>query len=379
MVKQYRRILFLLTIHILFVNCATPYEYTVTDLVKPVAELNQLLIASEFHDYFFYTQNNDLARILYEYFIYKTDNFTKGQFVTLRITNYRTDRQSIVKRGYLGTDDQGYEIWLFQMELYHQKQLFEVQSHASGIPIRFRFLDSSTGNYYEKIPLTAQTFARDVERLGEENFLEILNRGKGELLSRQRTELFNWPVNLGLETIETEAGRFKAVHFHDHFKGNGEADYWINLKVPGSLLKIVYRDAEGNKVSEIELIQIDKRSTLKILENEIRIQPPYDRGVPGLDGVAHSEGSVSNPVEIRAGEKYYGSVGEGGTSYYSINVDDVSELRILVKNIHGYVLLHNYEGDPFFRKEKERLFTNSLSIDYLPIYNQGGSSYQTTR
>ena len=348
-------------------------EYTIHDLIEPIAALNQLLLSMDYFDSFFYTDNGDFARILYEYFIYDQNNFREFQYIKLRFHNFKRDEQGYIEKSLSRIDSQGQQIWMFTIVLNNKIQVFEVTTHSTGIPLKFQFKDRGTGDFYEKIPLTAKVFFEDLETLGEENFMEILRAGKNRLIEQRSKELFNNPIELGMEVLDTEPGRIGTIHYSDSFKDKGEVDYWINSKVPGSIVRIVYKDGLGNIVSEIELINIKNDFKNEINDDLISRQPPYDRGVPGLTSEAVSEGSVNNPVQLDQDKRHYGSVGLNNQSFYSLLIENPAQVHVVVKNVFGRIKVDYYGKDNSF----QNVGTDILEIESssFSFYTEGDSTY----
>jgi len=341
-------------------------EYAITDLVRPVASLDLLLLSTDYFDRFFYSDNNDFARIFYEYSVLKYMNFKDNQSVTLKITDYLNDDLFLLKTLYRGKDEEGNEQWLFLLNFNDRKQFFEMKNHSVGIPLSFRFLDRDSNEYYEKIPISATVFQKEMMQMGEENFIKILNAGRDTLFLKKSEELFNSPQNIGVEIIDTEIGPVGAVHFYDSIKGKGEVDYWINNNVPGSIVKVIYRDDSGSIISEIEIIGIDNKSKEIIPDLSQKEQPPYDRGVPGLNNETYSEGTVNEPHLLTPGIAHYGSVMQEDTSYYSVSIDRQSRVDIEVNNVHGKIELKYFGTDQSFTMEDFAAQLNTQSItDHL--------------
>ena len=164
------------------------------------------------------------------------------------------------------------------------------------------------------------------------------------------------PQIIGIEQIITRAGTFETVHISDSTDRGDKTDYWISPDVPGQILKIEYTGADGQSSFYSEIIMVwDDRIPL-IKEEEIVDALIFN------SGETYSEGAIEEPVFLFPGDEYYGSVEEGGTSYYMFYVDGKSSVNIEVNGLQGLAEILFYNED--FTYEE---WISSAEGDYLNI------------
>jgi hypothetical protein len=338
-------------------------EYDLDSLLLPAIQMN---LFGESGDYFGqFVREGDWIFPDYLFRIFRLDSgpYRQGQGTTLSSRNPEGELDYRLSRALVEDLPDGSRWWQVSQELGGQQLLYEVHMSALGTLEAIRYVDPETGERREYIPTMAQEVEQALTTMSPEELRSQIQHDAEQEVARNRQFMFDDPQILGEETVEVAAGRFPAVHVQDRRGEEGEirADYWLSPVVPGGVLKIAYSRTDGTEEWVTELSSLSQGNRREILE----VQPPGSGGSGG-DQPLQSEGSPGQPVEVLIGEPYDGSVGPEGTSYYSLTVDQQSDVLIEVSDFAGEAELYSYGEDSMFEDWVSASQGSTMSAeDYL--------------
>ncbi len=322
--------------------------YTLNSLLRPVIQLNNFTISMDYFNQFL--NNNDylFPDYLFDILAMEKGSYQTGSGAVLKSGSGMPDFQ--YEKVLLSNTAKGNKWWRYSIVVNGNDLLIEVLANSYGVPLKIRFLDSSTGINYEKIPDLALDFSRAEEEASSEQLTASIDEKISKAVDKSLSSEFNNPEIIREETVTTPAGKFMAVLVKDYKSETESTNYWLSPDIPGGIVKISVTDISGKESHVMELSKIISSAHSLIPGDSINTSS-YN-GTPGFDNnfsePGYSEGSIESPVNINPHEEYYGSVSDEGTSYYKIVNNKRSDIIIEVSGQEGISELFYFGTDSKF-------------------------------
>jgi hypothetical protein len=342
--------------------------YTLESLLIPVIQMNELAMSLDYFNQFIDYNDYIFPDYLFMVIGMETGNYESGTGTVLADKGIYDNSRFSMEKALLSEDEAGNIWWQIHINSYGKEVFLEVQVNSYHIPLKIRYIDKKTDIKHEVIPEMASSFERALTEIPIEQLSASIKDRIQQEIKSSSSNIFTNPSIIKEEIIETSGGKFMTVRVRDLLSENQYVDYWLSPDVPGGMVKILYTDANGTVVSDIELTEIKKYITPRIENDEVislgsdgSYNNSYSNSEP-----AYSEGSIENPILIYPEEIYYGSVGDEDISYYKFNVDRRSDLFIEVEGSEGIAELFYFGNDIEYFDWSTSSQGNSLNIeDYM--------------
>ena len=324
--------------------------YTLESLLVPVVQMNNLAMSLDYFNQFIEYGDYIFPDYLFRFIGMEASNYLVGEGSVLYSYQENNTPLSSYKKALLSRDVDGNSWWQLQITFYDVELFLEVLVNKYDIPQKIRFINNETGIQYEIVPDIAVSFEEALSEMPlDELELSVKNR-IDQAFEEDFVNIITNPIIVGEELVETPAGRFKSVHIKDLRSDTTWVNYWLSPDVPGGIVRTSFTADGSSETAITELIKLQV-SAQSIFQTKALVLPgtgnDYNE-IPKNMEPGYSEGSSDYPILLFPDEIYYGSVGDGETSYYKINVDRRSDIIIEFQNLAGLAELLYYGEDSSF-------------------------------
>ena len=235
-------------------------ETDVDSLLTPVVRLSLFRMNVDLYEQFFWDDSIPFSLSLYSIFHETPDGYAEGTGTIIAEKTPEGDIQYVLERALLKMNPDGSIWWQVHHTTIHRSVLYEVLVSERGVPLRIRSTHPDTGERVEAaFELCEELFSSRKEG-NEDRFFERLEQRRKTELAEERAFLFRSPEIIGEERVSVEAGKYSCVHVQDILPEDDLViDYWIGQKVPGHVVKILYRTSDGSSQGEVELVKVGSR------------------------------------------------------------------------------------------------------------------------
>ncbi len=235
-------------------------ETDVDSLLTPVVRLSVFRMNVDLYEQFFWNDRTPFPLSLYSIFHETPDGYAVGTGTIIAEKNAEGDIQYVLERALLKKNADGSMWWQVHQTTMHHTVLYEVLVSGEGVPLRIRSTHPDTDERVEAIFDLGRELFSEREEGNEDQFLGRLEQIRKADFTQERSFLFRKPEIIGKERVSVEGGTYSCVHLRDVLAEDDLViDYWIGKKVPGRVVKILYRTSDGFSQGEVELVQVSSR------------------------------------------------------------------------------------------------------------------------
>jgi hypothetical protein len=359
------------------INTGLKNDPELRPLLLSVLRLNYFDISFDQFKRFVLDGDPVFGDLIFLIFANETSPYEKGVGTVLISKTEDGEIYSTLERALVDINPDGSKWWQVKHTIRDDSIFYEVLISKPGIPLVIRYIHPETGRTHETTLPALENFKTALKDPDESKLLERIQKRVEEEFNREWDSTFINPELIEKRNVDTSLGKIKAFHFRDRsILENGiKIDYWISKELPGNIMKLIYKGPEKAILYQVELAKLGKnyRAQIKepeIEEREILIAQDYNRGGP------LSEGSSFEPVKIKIGEPYTGTVGPLGTSYYQVTVERRADIYIEVTELTGEAGLFYYGRDLTF--EEWRTISDELPIMVEDYFVEPGTTLYFT-
>ncbi len=324
----------------------SPYDER--SILLPFVRLSMIAESADYFEQFLFSDDDIFPDYIFKIFWFGYGPYEVGQGTVLRSISANGELFFQLEQSLLAIDPEGGHWWQLRYSSESADIFFEVLISDQKIPQSIRYIDPEYSLPYEHIPFIAEGYKRALQERSAEEIKTSIQEEWEKEIEQNLGFMFSKPEVLGEEPVDVGAGSYVAVHIRDHTAGQ-MVDYWISPDVPGQILKIEFKDAEGKMAYITELLEITSGAQSQIDEGKLIPKPSFENIVEQEQKNYEREGIPEAPVEIVLDEPYFGSVGLEGSSYYSITVERQGDLYIEVSDHSGDAELIYYGKDALFK------------------------------
>jgi hypothetical protein len=247
--------------------------YDLHELLVPVIQYSILVSSAESFSDFVEKGSGGFTDQIYQVFTLEKDGFKEGEGTVL--TAYREGAvYTTVDRSLLKNNTDGSRWWQIQLTVPEAWVFCEILISDLETPLEVRYIHPDTGKKYKTTPIFADELKETLKEFSKEELRQMMAEDRRILIEQEYQKLFQNPIAIGEEQVTTGGGEFNAVHIRDKGKKVGSMfDYWVSDKVPGGIVKIRRRNADGS-VDIVELTGITQDNISQIRSSEA-VEPEF--------------------------------------------------------------------------------------------------------